>query len=141
MFFYFFLLFCCCPAVPTQPAMTLTPQPRLRPCSSAPSTTYTRPASSGDFRSVRVHSPAQNVTHADRNAVTDARPTPKKIFSFLFLFLLKDVRQVAGIAPPVVRSETNEKRPFVCAYPGCSKRYFKLSHLQMHGRKHTGETL
>ncbi|XP_041821034.1 WT1 transcription factor b isoform X5 [Chelmon rostratus] len=53
---------------------------------------------------------------------------------------LQDVRRVAGIAPPVVRSsETNEKRPFVCAYPGCSKRYFKLSHLQMHGRKHTGE--
>ncbi|XP_049457133.1 WT1 transcription factor b isoform X8 [Epinephelus fuscoguttatus] len=51
-----------------------------------------------------------------------------------------DVRRVAGIAPPVVKSsETNEKRPFVCAYPGCSKRYFKLSHLQMHGRKHTGE--
>uniref|UniRef100_A0A8P4KII6 WT1 transcription factor b n=1 Tax=Dicentrarchus labrax TaxID=13489 RepID=A0A8P4KII6_DICLA len=53
---------------------------------------------------------------------------------------LQDVRRVAGIAPPVVRSsEANEKRPFVCAYPGCSKRYFKLSHLQMHGRKHTGE--
>ncbi|XP_076003143.1 WT1 transcription factor b isoform X3 [Genypterus blacodes] len=53
---------------------------------------------------------------------------------------LQDVRRVPGIAPPVVRStETNEKRPFVCAYPGCSKRYFKLSHLQMHGRKHTGE--
>ncbi|XP_060924161.1 WT1 transcription factor b isoform X1 [Limanda limanda] len=52
---------------------------------------------------------------------------------------LQDVRRVPGIAPPVVRSEANEKRPFVCAYPGCSKRYFKLSHLQMHGRKHTGE--
>ncbi|XP_078113929.1 WT1 transcription factor b isoform X6 [Sander vitreus] len=53
---------------------------------------------------------------------------------------LQDVRRVGGIAPPVVRSlEANEKRPFVCAYPGCSKRYFKLSHLQMHGRKHTGE--
>ncbi|XP_026176250.1 WT1 transcription factor b isoform X1 [Mastacembelus armatus] len=49
----------------------------------------------------------------------------------------QDVRRVPGIAHPVVRS--SEKRPFVCAYPGCSKRYFKLSHLQMHGRKHTGE--
>uniref|UniRef100_A0A3Q3N0S8 WT1 transcription factor b n=1 Tax=Mastacembelus armatus TaxID=205130 RepID=A0A3Q3N0S8_9TELE len=48
----------------------------------------------------------------------------------------QDVRRVPGIAHPVVRS--SEKRPFVCAYPGCSKRYFKLSHLQMHGRKHTG---
>lgn len=27
----------------------------------------------------------------------------------------------------------------MCAYPGCNKRYFKLSHLQMHSRKHTGE--
>ncbi|XP_056268599.1 WT1 transcription factor b isoform X6 [Pseudoliparis swirei] len=54
---------------------------------------------------------------------------------------LQDVRRVAGIGPPVVKSssEANEKRPFVCVYPGCSKRYFKLSHLQMHGRKHTGE--
>uniref|UniRef100_A0A8C2WKF5 WT1 transcription factor b n=1 Tax=Cyclopterus lumpus TaxID=8103 RepID=A0A8C2WKF5_CYCLU len=56
---------------------------------------------------------------------------------------LQDVRRVAGIGPPVVRSssEANEKRPFVCAYPGCSKRYFKLSHLQMHGRKHTGRLI
>ncbi|KAM4602499.1 WT1 transcription factor b isoform 2-T2 [Polymixia lowei] len=53
---------------------------------------------------------------------------------------LQDVRRVPGIAPPVVRSsEATDKRPFMCAYPGCSKRYFKLSHLQMHGRKHTGE--
>ncbi|XP_064868350.1 WT1 transcription factor b isoform X1 [Oncorhynchus nerka] len=53
---------------------------------------------------------------------------------------LQDVRRVPGITPSMVRSsETNEKRPFLCAYPGCNKRYFKLSHLQMHGRKHTGE--
>ncbi|XP_046870367.1 WT1 transcription factor a isoform X2 [Hypomesus transpacificus] len=52
---------------------------------------------------------------------------------------LQDVRRVPGITPAIVRSETNEKRPFMCAYPGCNKRYFKLSHLQMHGRKHTGE--
>lgn len=46
-----------------------------------------------------------------------------------------------GVAPTIVRSasETNEKRPFMCAYPGCNKRYFKLSHLQMHSRKHTGK--
>ncbi|MEQ2263386.1 hypothetical protein XENORESO_007029, partial [Xenotaenia resolanae] len=50
-----------------------------------------------------------------------------------------DVRRVPSIAPTIVRSETSEKRPFMCAYPGCNKRYFKLSHLQMHGRKHTGE--
>ncbi|KAM9766229.1 WT1 transcription factor b isoform 3-T3 [Menidia menidia] len=53
---------------------------------------------------------------------------------------LQDVRRVPGVAPAATRSsEASEKRPFVCAYPGCSKRYFKLSHLQMHGRKHTGE--
>lgn len=52
----------------------------------------------------------------------------------------QDVCRVSSIAPPVVKSsDTTEKRPFVCAYPGCSKKYFKLSHLQMHGRKHTGE--
>ncbi|XP_066484212.1 Wilms tumor protein isoform X7 [Tiliqua scincoides] len=54
---------------------------------------------------------------------------------------IQDMRRVPGVAPTIVRSasETNEKRPFMCAYPGCNKRYFKLSHLQMHGRKHTGE--
>ncbi|KAK1803974.1 hypothetical protein P4O66_003910 [Electrophorus voltai] len=53
---------------------------------------------------------------------------------------IQDVRRVPGIPPAIVRSsETNEKRPFMCAYPGCNKRYFKLSHLQMHSRKHTGE--
>ncbi|XP_003977907.2 WT1 transcription factor b isoform X1 [Takifugu rubripes] len=53
---------------------------------------------------------------------------------------IQDVCRVSSIAPPVVKSsDTTEKRPFVCAYPGCSKKYFKLSHLQMHGRKHTGE--
>jgi len=53
--------------------------------------------------------------------------------------LLQDVRRVPGITPSIKSSESSEKRPFMCSYPGCSKRYFKLSHLQMHGRKHTGE--
>ncbi|TRY64682.1 hypothetical protein DNTS_006391 [Danionella cerebrum] len=52
---------------------------------------------------------------------------------------LQDVRKAAGVSTSVKLSESSEKRPFVCSYPGCSKRYFKLSHLQMHGRKHTGE--
>uniref|UniRef100_A0A8C5AV83 Wilms tumor protein homolog n=1 Tax=Gadus morhua TaxID=8049 RepID=A0A8C5AV83_GADMO len=52
---------------------------------------------------------------------------------------IQDVRRVPGLAPAIVRSEASEKRPFMCAYPGCNKRYFKLSHLQMHSRKHTGE--
>nr|XP_061812324.1 Wilms tumor protein homolog isoform X12 [Nerophis lumbriciformis] len=52
---------------------------------------------------------------------------------------IQDVRRVPSIAPAIVRSESNEKRPFMCPHPGCNKRYFKLSHLQMHGRKHTGE--
>lgn len=52
---------------------------------------------------------------------------------------LQDMCHAPGITPSTSKSETNEKRPFMCVYPGCSKRYFKLSHLQMHGRKHTGE--
>ncbi|XP_072551352.1 WT1 transcription factor b isoform X3 [Salminus brasiliensis] len=52
---------------------------------------------------------------------------------------IQDVRRMPSITPSIVRSESSEKRPFMCSYPGCSKRYFKLSHLQMHGRKHTGE--
>ncbi|XP_038162618.1 WT1 transcription factor b isoform X3 [Cyprinodon tularosa] len=53
---------------------------------------------------------------------------------------LQDVRRLPSIGPLAAKStEACEKRPFVCAHPGCNKRYFKLSHLQMHGRKHTGE--
>ncbi|XP_041652492.1 WT1 transcription factor a [Cheilinus undulatus] len=52
---------------------------------------------------------------------------------------IQDMRRVPSLAQAIVRSESSEKRPFVCAYPGCNKRYFKLSHLQMHSRKHTGE--
>ncbi|KAI4537344.1 hypothetical protein MG293_012207 [Ovis ammon polii] len=61
--------------------------------------------------------------------------------SLLAIWPWQDVRRVPGVAPTLVRSasETSEKRPFMCAYPGCNKRYFKLSHLQMHSRKHTGE--
>ncbi|XP_060733494.1 WT1 transcription factor b isoform X6 [Tachysurus vachellii] len=57
----------------------------------------------------------------------------------VFRGIQQDVRRVPSITPSVVRTEPSEKRPFMCSYPGCSKRYFKLSHLQMHGRKHTGE--
>uniref|UniRef100_A0A673H7J4 Wilms tumor protein homolog n=1 Tax=Sinocyclocheilus rhinocerous TaxID=307959 RepID=A0A673H7J4_9TELE len=53
----------------------------------------------------------------------------------LFFFSLQDVRSVPGITPSIKSSESSEKRPFMCSYPGCSKRYFKLSHLQMHGEK------
>lgn len=62
------------------------------------------------------------------------------LFGCFFSLWTQDVRRVPSIAPAIVRSESSEKRPFMCAYPGCNKRYFKLSHLQMHGRKHTGET-
>ncbi|XP_049579261.1 WT1 transcription factor a isoform X8 [Syngnathus scovelli] len=55
------------------------------------------------------------------------------------LEVITDVRRVPSIGPAIVRSESSEKRPFMCPHPGCNKRYFKLSHLQMHGRKHTGE--
>ncbi|KAG7270917.1 hypothetical protein CRUP_025668 [Coryphaenoides rupestris] len=52
---------------------------------------------------------------------------------------LQDVRRVPAIAAPVARSADSTKRTFVCPHPGCTKRYFKMSNLQMHGRKHTGE--
>ncbi|XP_037553403.1 WT1 transcription factor b isoform X3 [Nematolebias whitei] len=54
---------------------------------------------------------------------------------------LQDVRRVPNMASAsVVKSSVgSEKRPFICIHPGCNKKYFKLSHLQMHGRKHTGE--
>ena len=44
------------------------------------------------------------------------------------------------ITPTPTNAKSDEQRkPFVCLYPGCTKRYLKLSHLQMHIRKHTGE--
>ena len=120
------------------PAMTVTPQPH--PCSWVPSITYTHMVSTEDFRSVRVtHMQAQNNTQPYSKYIHKVHFWSTKPSDFSFL---KDVRRVAGIAPPSVRSsEVSEKRPFVCDYPGCSKKYFKLSHLQMHGRKHTGERI
>ncbi len=60
-------------------------------------------------------------------------------------FIIPHVRQ-GPMQPPVLMGQqgngvkTEEQRkPFVCLYPGCTKRYLKLSHLQMHIRKHTGE--
>ncbi|XP_069029897.1 WT1 transcription factor b isoform X8 [Embiotoca jacksoni] len=86
-------------------------------------------------------------SHATSYDVDHSAPPPPMLLSAQYhihthgVFRgLQDVRRVPGIAPPAVRpSEASEKRPFMCSYPGCSKRYFKLSHLQMHGRKHTGE--
>ena len=50
------------------------------------------------------------------------------------------VPQMKTMNPCVPQNGKEERRkPFVCLYPGCSKRYMKLSHLQMHIRKHTGE--
>ncbi|XP_069029893.1 WT1 transcription factor b isoform X4 [Embiotoca jacksoni] len=88
-----------------------------------------------------------NSSHATSYDVDHSAPPPPMLLSAQYhihthgVFRgLQDVRRVPGIAPPAVRpSEASEKRPFMCSYPGCSKRYFKLSHLQMHGRKHTGE--
>ena len=60
-------------------------------------------------------------------------------------FIIPQVRQqmqqpghMMGQQPINTKSE-EQRKPFVCLYPGCTKRYLKLSHLQMHIRKHTGE--
>lgn len=56
-------------------------------------------------------------------------------------FIVPQVRQQPGNLigqQQTVKSE-EQRKPFVCLYPGCTKRYLKLSHLQMHIRKHTGE--
>ena len=57
-------------------------------------------------------------------------------------FIVPQVRQqngnLIGQQQQNIKSE-EQRKPFVCLYPGCTKRYLKLSHLQMHIRKHTGE--
>lgn len=40
---------------------------------------------------------------------------------------------------PAGSRKDDSLKPFVCEYQNCDKRYYKLSHLQMHVRKHTGE--
>ena len=58
-------------------------------------------------------------------------------------FIIPQMRHQQGhviAGQPQMNTKTEEQRkPFVCLYPGCTKRYLKLSHLQMHIRKHTGE--
>lgn len=44
-----------------------------------------------------------------------------------------------GFVNQTAAKNDEQRKPFVCLYPGCTKRYLKLSHLQMHIRKHTGE--
>lgn len=84
----------------------------------------------GVFRGLQVSQVWSHIWQRQKVNFLSVNPSP---------FFLKDVRRVSGITSPAAKtSEASEKRPFVCAYPGCSKRYFKLSHLQMHGRKHTG---
>ena len=58
-------------------------------------------------------------------------------------FIIPQVRQqqpgnLIGQQQQNIKTE-EQRKPFVCLYPGCTKRYLKLSHLQMHIRKHTGE--
>lgn len=95
------------------------------------------------FRGLQVSRRQQ--THREKCITTlqiclNKSTSPRQICLSSLCFAFKDVRRVPGIVPPSGKtSEASEKRPFVCAHPGCSKRYFKLSHLQMHGRKHTGE--
>lgn len=128
LFIYLFLNYLLL-TVDTQAALKLTQQRPLRPCWSAPSTTYTHTASSEEFRSAWTLTSSTHLQSIERQAEL-----------CLILLISQDVCRVSSIAPPVVKSsDATEKRPFVCAYPGCSKKYFKLSHLQMHGRKHTGE--
>ncbi|KAG9352104.1 hypothetical protein JZ751_020517 [Albula glossodonta] len=86
------------------------------------------------------------ITASPHTAGYESEPTTPMMYSTQYhihthrmLRGIQDVRRMPSIPPSIVRSsETNEKRPFMCAYPGCNKRYFKLSHLQMHSRKHTG---
>ena len=56
-------------------------------------------------------------------------------------FIIPQVRQEPGdlIGQQQNIKSEEQRKPFVCLYPGCTKRYLKLSHLQMHIRKHTGE--
>ena len=49
------------------------------------------------------------------------------------------VPQMAMQQQGMQQKSEEQRKPFVCLYPGCTKRYLKLSHLQMHIRKHTGE--
>ncbi|XP_053741275.1 Wilms tumor protein homolog isoform X6 [Synchiropus splendidus] len=87
-------------------------------------------------------------SHAAAAASYDGEPSAPMVYSCSTQYRIhthgvfrgiQDVRRVPGVAPALVRSDGGEKRPFMCAHPGCNKRYFKLSQLQLHSRKHTGE--
>ncbi|KAM8876848.1 WT1 transcription factor b isoform 1-T1 [Synchiropus picturatus] len=75
---------------------------------------------------------------------TDPAATPPMLVSAQYHIhthgVFRGLQDVRRVTPTAGKSSDNiEKRPFLCLHPGCGKKYFKLSHLQMHGRTHTGE--
>ena len=58
--------------------------------------------------------------------------------TFIIPQMRPQMPQLVNTQPGISKTE-EQRKPFVCLYPGCTKRYLKLSHLQMHIRKHTGE--
>nr|QSX72215.1 Wilms tumor protein-like [Halisarca dujardinii] len=59
--------------------------------------------------------------------------------TFLQPMLQTMMPSIQNMAAEEAKLHEERRKPFVCLYPGCTKRYMKLSHLQMHIRKHTGE--
>lgn len=82
----------------------------------------------------------QSAVPADAHMYEGASPLQMTMSSHP-TFIVPQARQQSGnlIGQQANVKSEEQRKPFVCLYPGCTKRYLKLSHLQMHIRKHTGE--
>ena len=48
--------------------------------------------------------------------------------------MLQVVSQLLVVPTPVPQLDTEREKAFSCSHPGCTKSYFKLSHLKAHYR-------
>ena len=86
--------------------------------------------------------PFEIFTQGDGNVAFDGASPLQMTMTTHPTYIIPQPRQqpgnLIGQQQQNIKSE-EQRKPFVCLYPGCTKRYLKLSHLQMHIRKHTGE--
>jgi cabut len=106
--------------VPHQPVSTLTPSSITHPVAIAPKPKL------------------QQTTALIFTSSQDGQvPVQLMLNPSSFVFLAPSSTQ--NVPPSPLKESDNRRRIFECGFQGCTKNYFKSSHLKAHMRTHTGE--